>query len=216
MSIDMLLMAACSSSSSSTERSGVGEKSEATNPQKDDNFKWVKSKFQKEIFNWTISTQYTQQYYHLFQTFNMPWRRGTARILRGLPIQISRLIRTTYSVIYWHLCTIPLLQKITFVDRHVAIASRHLLLLLSLLERNLLLDVWEPPWQGATSPWPALCGRGAERLLLGKSWNLEGADWLPDAPKLLLHRLFRHPEYEMRGREGLSMYLLIKWLAMPA
>ena len=170
----------------------------------------------KKSFNWTISTQYTQQYYHLFQTFNMPWRRGTARILRGLPIQISRLIRTTYSVIYWHLCTIPLLQKITFVDRHVAIASRHLLLLLSLLERNLLLDVWEPPWQGATSPWPALCGRGAERLLLGKSWNLEGANWLPDAPKLLLHCLFRHPEYEMRGCEGLSMYLLIKWLAMPA
>ena len=110
---------------------------------------WNQS-YRKKSFNWTISTQYTQQYYHLFQTFNMPWRRGTARILRGLPIQISRLIRTTYSVIYWHLCTIPLLQKITFVDRHVAIASRHLLLLLSLLERNLLLDVWEPPWQGAT------------------------------------------------------------------
>ena len=32
MSIDMLLMAACSSSSSSTERPGVGEKSKATNP----------------------------------------------------------------------------------------------------------------------------------------------------------------------------------------
>ena len=39
MSIDMLLMAACSSSSSSTERSGVGEKSEATNPREADNFK---------------------------------------------------------------------------------------------------------------------------------------------------------------------------------
>ena len=164
---------------------------------------WIKTSIKrnkslrKKSFNWTIST-------------------GTARIIRGLPIQISRLIRTTYSAIYWHLCTTPLLQKITVVDRHVAIASRHLLLLLSLLERNLLLDVWEPPWQGATSPWPALCGRGAERLLLGKSWNLEGADWLPDAPKLLLHCLFRHPEYEMRGCEGLSMYLLIKWLAMPA
>ena len=50
MSIDMLLMAACSSSSSSTERSGVGEKSEATNPRETDNFKWAKSNFQKEIF----------------------------------------------------------------------------------------------------------------------------------------------------------------------
>ena len=50
MSIDMLLMAACSSSSSSTERSGVGEKSEATNPREADNFKWAKSNFQKEIF----------------------------------------------------------------------------------------------------------------------------------------------------------------------
>ena len=58
-------------------------------------------------FNWIISTQYTQQYYHLFQTFNMPWRRGfnipwrrgTARKSRGLPIQISRLIIITYSAI---------------------------------------------------------------------------------------------------------------------
>ena len=33
-----------------TRRSGVGEKSKATNPRKDDNFKWVKSKLQKEIF----------------------------------------------------------------------------------------------------------------------------------------------------------------------
>mgnify|MGYP003328900536 CR=1 FL=1 len=41
-----------------------------------------------------IATQCTQQYYHLFQTFNMPRKRGTARILRGLPIQISRLTRT--------------------------------------------------------------------------------------------------------------------------
>ena len=131
---------------------------------------WNQS-YRNKSFNWTISTQYTQQYYHLFQTFNMPWRRGTARILRGLPIQISRLIRTTYSVIYWHLCTIPLLQKITFVDRHVAIASRHLLLLLSLLERNLLLDVWEPPWQGATSPWPALCGREASPWQKLESWG---------------------------------------------
>ena len=52
----------------------------------------------KKSFNWTISTQYTQRYYHLFQTFNMPWRKGTARILRGLPMQISRLIRTTYGL----------------------------------------------------------------------------------------------------------------------
>ena len=89
MSIDMLLMAACSSSSSSTERSGVGEKSEATNPSSERN-----QSFRKKSFNWTISTQYTQQYYHLFQTFNMPWRRGTARKSRGLPIQISRLIIT--------------------------------------------------------------------------------------------------------------------------
>ena len=56
--------------------------------------------FRKKSFNWTISTQYTQQYYHLFQTFNMPWRRGTARKSRGLPIQISRLIIITYSAIY--------------------------------------------------------------------------------------------------------------------
>ena len=42
-----------------TQRSGVGEKSKATNPRKDDNFKWAKSKFQKNIFNWTITTQYT-------------------------------------------------------------------------------------------------------------------------------------------------------------
>ena len=132
---------------------------------------------------------------------------GDVRKSRGLPIQISRLIRTTYSVIYWHLCTIPLLQKITFVDRHVAIASRHLLLLLSLSDRNLLLDVWEPPWQGATSPWPALCGRGAEGLLLGKCWHLGGADWLPDASKLHQHCLFCHPEYEMRGREKKTVFL---------
>ena len=33
-----------------TRRSRVGEKSKATNPRKDDNFKWVKSKLQKEIF----------------------------------------------------------------------------------------------------------------------------------------------------------------------
>ena len=145
---------------------------------------------------------------HLFQTFNMPWRRGTARISRGLPIQISRLIRTTYSAIYWHLTT-RLFQRI-----NVAITSCLFLLLLCLLDLNLLFEIWEPAWQEATSPWLAL--GGAERLLLGKCWHLVSADWLPDAPKLPLHRLFRHPEYEMRGRVGLSMYLLIKWLAMPA
>ena len=82
--------------------------------------------FRKKFFNWTISKQYTQQYYYLFQTFNMPWRRGTARISRGLPNPITRLIRITYSAIYWHLCFTCLLQKITVVDRHVA--PRHLLL----------------------------------------------------------------------------------------
>ena len=39
-------------------------------------------------------------------------------------------------------CTTPLLQKITVVDRHVAIASRHLLLLLLSQDLNLL-DNWE-------------------------------------------------------------------------
>ena len=167
--------------------------------------------FRKKFFNWTISKQYTQQYYHLFQTFNMPWRRGTARKSRGLPIQISRLIIITYSSNYWHLCFTCLLQKITVVDRHVA--PRHLLLLLS-QDLNLLLGNWEPPWMEATSPWLAL--GGAERLLLGKCWHLVSADWLPDAPKLLQHCLFCHPEYEMRGCEGLSMHLLNEWLAMPA
>ena len=158
---------------------------------------WIKTSIKrnkslrKKFFNWTIST-------------------GTARIIRGLPIQISRLIRITYSAIYWHLCSTCLFQKVNVVDRHVA--PRHLLLLLS-QDLNLL-DNWEPPWMEATSPWLAL--GGAERLLLGKCWHLVSADWLPDAPKLLQHCLFCHPEYEMRGCEGLSMYLLIKWLAMPA
>ena len=125
--------------------------------------------FRKKSFNSTISTQYTQQYYHLFQTFNMPCRRGTARILRGLPIQISRLIRTTYSAIYWHLCTTPLLQKITVVDRHVAIASRHLLLLLS-QDLNLL-DNWESLWhtQGAGQAGPAAAGEEQGTTL----WEME-------------------------------------------
>ena len=53
----------------------------------------------------------------------MPWRRGTARKSRGLPIQISRLIIITYSAIYWHLCFTSLLQKITVVDRQLTLYS---------------------------------------------------------------------------------------------
>ena len=131
--------------------------------------------FRKKSFNWTISTQYTQQYYHLFQTFNMPWRRGfnipwrrgTARKSRGLPIQISRLIIITYSSNYWHLCFTCLLQKITVVDRHVA--PRHLLLLLS-QDLNLL-DNWESLWhtQGAGQTGPAAAGEGEGATL----WEME-------------------------------------------
>ena len=68
----------------------------------------------------------------------MPWRTGTARISRGLPIQISRLIRTTYSAINWHLTT-RLFQRI-----NVAITSCLFLLLLCLLDLNLLFEIWEP------------------------------------------------------------------------
>ena len=117
---------------------------------------WIKTSInrdkslRKKSFDWTIST-------------------GTARIIRGLPIQISRLIRTTYSAIYWHLCTTPLLQKITVVDRHVAIASRHLLLLLS-QDLNLL-DNWESLWhtQGAGQTGPAAAGEGEGATL----WEME-------------------------------------------
>ena len=105
----------------------------------------------------------------------MPWRRGTARKSRGLPIQISRLIIITYSAIYWHLCFTCLLQKITVVDRHVA--PRHLPLLLS-QDLNLLLGNWEPPWMEAALPLVAPRVFSMENV--GTLWAPTGCQTLPN------------------------------------